>query len=163
MPLTPAEFWGVNYYKHPPFTREMVEYAENFLEVKLPALLVELLQFQNGGYTKDFGFPMTQETSWADDHVPMEELFGIVIDQSLETAQNMIDRDLLEEHAPYLPKKQVLLAGDGHCWITLDYRFGEVPSVLWIDTEVEEIIPIAPTFESFYDGLRPISVFNLDQ
>lgn len=48
-----------------------------------------------------------------------------------------------------LPPKQVLLSGDGHYWITLGYRRGEVPSVAWIDVEFGEDIQVAPTFAEF--------------
>ena len=160
--MTPVEFWDENTYNHPPLTPEALAYAEDFLGVRLPRLLIELLTFQNGGHTKGFGFPMQRPTSWAEDHVPMEELFGIVQDQTMRTAQNMIDVDLLEEHAPYLPPKQVLLTGDGHWWVTLDYRFRDIPSVLWVDTELEKIVPIAPSFDVFFAGLRPTSEFNWD-
>ena len=160
--MAPQDFWAENFYNHPPLTKEALDFAESLLGVKLPRLLIELLAFQNGGSTKEFGYPMKQRTSWAKDHVPMEELFGIVQDQTLRTAQSMTQIKLIEEHAPYLPPKQVLLTGDGHWWVTLDYRFSDVPSVLWADVEMNEYIPIAPTFDTFYSGLRPTSEFDWD-
>ncbi len=162
MVMTSAEFCGENYYKHPPLTSEMLAYAENFLGVKLPGLLVELLRVQNGGYTKEFGFPMSVRTSWAKDHVPMDELFGIV-PRGVRTAHNMVDPELLEVNSAYLPPKQVLLTGDGHWWITLDYRLRDEPGVLWADVEMDEYLPIAPTFEAFYAELRPTSEFAPDE
>lgn len=162
MAMTAAEFWGKNTYNHPPLTSEMLAYAENFLGAKFPRLLVELLKVQNGGYTQGFGFPMSERTSWAKDHVPMDNLAGIVIDPSVQTAFNVLDSRYFESEWG-LPPKQITLTGDGHWWITLDYRNGDEPSVLWADVEMDECLPIAPTFEAFYAGLRPISEFAWDE
>ena len=52
-----------------------------------------------------------------------------------------------------LPEKQILLTGDGHWWITLDYRDSETPSVKWIDVECDEEIKIADNFDQFINGL----------
>jgi len=160
--MSPTEFWGSNHYEHPPLTDEMLDAAETRLGVKLPPLLVELLRYQNGGFTKDFGYPMSVPTSWAEDHVQLEELFGIVTDTSIRTAQNMIKPAYIEEERG-IPEKQVLLCGDGHWWITLDYRMSENPSVLYLDTEMEESAPIANSFEEFYAGLVPIVVFQPEE
>jgi hypothetical protein len=47
-----------------------------------------------------------------------------------------------------LPSPVVLLSGDGHCWIGLDYRAcgsrGE-PSVTWFDADAETELPLART------------------
>jgi len=59
-----------------------------------------------------------------------------------------------------LPPRQVLLSGDGHWWITLDYRNSDVPSVAWIDTECGEDIQVAPNFATFLEGLQPSSEFD---
>ena len=148
-------FWDENYYNHPPLTVDAVVAAETLLSCKLPALLLELLKIQNGGYTLGFAFPMTQRTSWANNHVPLIELFGIVENPLISTAQNILDSlYLIAEWG--LPEKQVLLAGDGHWWITLDYRAGENPTVKWLDTEMKEEIEVANSFEEFINGLIPL-------
>src|SRR5688572_31343 len=134
MKLDMNDFWGDNYYQHPKLTEEMIEFAESSLNVKLPSTLIKLLKVQNGGYTKGFAFPMKQKTSWADDHIPLSELFGIITDKSIETSQNILDSSYVAEEWG-LPEKQVLLSGDGPWWITLDYRAGNDPTIRWIDTE----------------------------
>jgi len=48
---------------------------------------------------------------------------------------------------------QVVLTGDGHWFITLDYRIGNNPSVRWIDTECNEDIHISDNFENFINQL----------
>ncbi|MDI9868969.1 SMI1/KNR4 family protein [Flectobacillus roseus] len=152
MTIHKADFWDNNYYNHPPLTDDMVSTAETLLKVKLPTILIDLLKIQNGGYTKGFAYPMTVKTTWSESHVPLSELFGIVTDQTIETGQNILDTAyMIEEWG--LPDKQVLLNGDGHWWITLDYRQGEIPTVRWIDVECDQDIHIADSFEDFINGL----------
>ena len=152
MAINKNEFWGENYYNNPPLTDKMVSVAENELQVKLPTLFIELLKIQNGGYTNGFAFPMTVKTTWSENHVPLSELFGIVTDKAIETAHNILDTQyMIEEWG--LPEKQVLLTGDGHWWITLDYRQSEIPSLRWIDIECDQDIHIANNFEDFINGL----------
>ncbi len=50
MTINKTDFWDNNYYNHPPLTDEMVTTAETLLKVKLPALFIDLLKIQNGGY-----------------------------------------------------------------------------------------------------------------
>ena len=159
--MSPSEFWGNNYYKHPPLSTELIYQFEETFRVKLPLLLIELLNYQNGGYTKDFGYPMNLKTSWGDSHVPFDAMSGIVIDPTIKTAFNLMDGDYLQAEWG-LPPKQILLNGTGAWWVSLDFRSSTSPSVLWIDTDVNEMVPIAPSFNHFYDGLRPISEFIVE-
>jgi SMI1-KNR4 cell-wall len=161
MKISKTEFWDSEYYINIPLTNEMVLIAEKELNVKLPSLLIELLQIQNGGYTKGFGFPMTQPTSWADNHVPLSELNGIVIKSTSETIHNLLQTPYMTKEWG-IPEKQVLLSGDGHYWITLDYRKGINPSVRWIDTEMDQDIHVADNFEEFFNGLVSFDTFETE-
>jgi len=152
MAIDKTNFWGTNYYNHPPLTDEMIETAEKTLNVKLPFQFIELLKIQNGGYTEGFAFPMNQKTTWAENHVPLNELFGILVDKSIKSAQNILDSDYLTKEWG-LPEKQVVINGDGHWWITLDYRVGDNPVVKWIDVECEEEVLITNNFDDFINGL----------
>ena len=152
-------FWGSNHYNHPPLTEEMIAKAEEILGVKLPSGLIALLKIQNGGYTSGFAHPMKQRTTWAEDHVPLDDLAGIVLDPEHETAQNLLKTEYMTEEWG-LPEKQVLLSGDGHYWITLDYRHGSEPSVAWIDVECGEDMQIAKSFDDFLAGLVPAAVYD---
>lgn len=154
MKINHKEFWDTNYYQNPSLTDEMVAKAENELGVKLPPLFIELLKIQNGGYTQGFAFPMKQSTSWSENHVPLQELFGIVTDKSSDSGHNILMTDYLVKEWG-LPEKQVLLTGDGHWWITLDYREGEAPKIRWIDCEINQDIHIADSFDEFFNGLIP--------
>lgn len=159
MAIDMAEFWGENYYGHPPLTDDMVSTAESMLGVKLPSLFIDLLKIQNGGYTNGYAYPMTVETSWSENQVPLSELFGIVTSQTIRTAQNILaSAYMIEEWG--LPDKQVLLTGDGHWWITLDYRKGDVPTVTWLDSECDQDIQVADSFEDFINGLVSEDAFS---
>jgi hypothetical protein len=65
-----------------------------------------------------------------------------------------------------MPERLVLLSGEGHWWIALDYRRGDEtaePSVSWIDNEVGEQIELAPDFASFVRRLRSPTTFDMSQ
>lgn len=155
------EFWSENFYNHPTLTDKMIEMAETSLNVKLPKLLIELLRIQNGGYVNGLVFPTNKKTSWADNHIAFSELFGIVTDKSKETSLNILDSEYLANECG-LPEKQVILSGDGHWFITLDYRKGENPTIKWIDLECNEDIHIADTFDDFINGLVSADEFEED-
>lgn len=156
-------FWGSNYYNHPQLTEDMIHLAQKALNVKLPNLLIELLKTQNGGYTRGYAFPMTERTSWAANHIPLLELFGIITDKSIATTQNILDSPSVSYKCG-LPGRQVLLAGDDvRWWITLDYRKGNVPTVRWIDVDYEEDIHIANSFDDFINGLVSFDEFAYDK
>ncbi|MEA5404287.1 SMI1/KNR4 family protein [Arcicella sp. DC2W] len=147
-----TEFWDSNYYNNPDLTDEIIIQAERQLGVKLPEIFIKLLKVQNGGYTKGFAFPMRTKTTWADNHIPLSELFGIVLDEKSDSAHNIMQSSyMIEEWG--LPDKQVLLTGDGHWWITLDYRLSDKPTIRWIDCECDEDIHVANSFEEFYNRL----------
>lgn len=153
-----ATFWsGDAYGVLPPLSEEMVKDAERLLDVSLPSSLVELLQTQNGGGVAAAwdAFPTFDAPSWSEDHVPFDVLMGIGGHMSL------LDTPYLVQEWG-LPSPVVLLSGDGHCWIALDYRQcgrqGD-PSATWFDTELETEAALAPDFRSFVEGLTAGSDF----
>ncbi len=153
------EFWGDDHYHHPPLTDSMIAEAERLLGRRLPASYVELLKERNGGYTRGFAFPMDEPTTWAADHVPLEMLAGIVVGKRVADGLSILDSQKLSLEWE-LPPDQILLCGDGHWWITLDYRDGDEPVVSWIDVECDEDIVVAESFDEFLAGLRPIEEFE---
>ncbi|RFU70953.1 SMI1/KNR4 family protein [Peribacillus saganii] len=134
-------------YKLKPLTAEMVKKAEEELKIKLPESYIKILKEQNGGYIKFDAHPSDTPNSWADDHVNVEHILGIgEEDGILESSY------LIEEWD--LPDNVVLISGDGHSWIALDYRkTKEEPPVIFIDTDSEQIFELAPNFHSFLNGL----------
>lgn len=135
------------YFKLEPLTEELVKEAERKLEIKLPQSYINALKEQNGGYIKFDSYPTEVSTSWADDHIRVDHIFGISEEKGiLESAY------LIEEWG--LPNNIVLISGDGHSWIALDYRnTKEEPPVIFIDIEDEMIIELASNFDSFLNGL----------
>ncbi|AMR25809.1 hypothetical protein A0257_01015 [Hymenobacter psoromatis] len=104
---------------------------------------------------------MSQKTSWADNHVPLADMFGILPEPAGTTVLNLLDSIYLTGEWG-LPEKQVTLTGDGHWFITLDYRQGSIPTISWIDTELDEDVAVANSFEEFIAGLVPDSEFDDD-
>ena len=161
MAISATDFWEIGSSNFPPLTDETMSLAENELGVRLPTELIELLKLQNGGYTKGFAFPTTCATSWATDHVPLHELFGIVVAKLVVPDSNIMQSNyLIEEWG--MPEKQVLLCCDGHLFITLDNRKGPHPSVAWIDTEMDVDVQLAESFATFLAGLVPEDTFNAE-
>ncbi|MER7622546.1 SMI1/KNR4 family protein [Streptomyces sp. NPDC126503] len=146
-----------------PVTEEAIKEAEHRLGVRLPASLLELLRIRDGGLVAEAwdAFPTDVPTSWSADHVPFGELLGI---GRYDRRSSLLD-------SPYriaewgLPTPLVLLSGDGHTWIALDYRScgerGE-PSVTWFDEEYGTGLPLAADFRTFVERLAPASSFDHD-
>ncbi|NYV76506.1 SMI1/KNR4 family protein [Streptomyces sp. UH6] len=150
-----ATFWGDgDHGVQPPLTDEMVREAEGVLGVTLPPALLDLLRLRNGGIVADEheAFPTSRPTSWSEDQVPFDVLMGI--GRREETTSLLDTPYLLAEWG--LPAALVLLSGDGHCWIGLDYRAcgpdGE-PSVTWFETDLGTELHLADDFRSFVEGL----------
>lgn len=157
-----ATFWGDgDYGVQQPLTEEMVREAERALGVTLPSALLDLLRVQNGGIVAaDHDvFPTSQPTSWSEDHVPFDDLMGIGRRGGMTS---LLDTPYLVEEWG-MPAPLVLLSGDGHCWIGLDYRTcgrdGE-PSVTWFETDLDTELVLAGDFRSFVEGLTATSTYG---
>ncbi|MEH0423262.1 SMI1/KNR4 family protein [Streptomyces sp. B21-083] len=159
-------FWdtGSNYGVQPPLTEQVILEAEDLLNVTLPSSLVDLLRNQNGGQVTSSrnAFPTSAPTSWSADHVPCDSLMGI---GHRERTPSMFDNPYLVAEWG-LPKPVVLISGDGHYWIGLDYRacgrHGE-PSITWFDTDDKSELALAPNFSFFIEGLTPATKFESER
>ena len=136
----------------------MIAEAERTLGVKLPADLLSLLRVRNGGYVNDdFAVcPTSRPTSWAEDHVIVTEIAGIGSSPVL----SLLDSPALNTEWDQ-PAELVLLSGDGHWWIALDYREcrpdGEPPVVFYengSDGAPDELL-LAASFREFVCLLGP--------
>ena len=148
-------FWAtdVRHGVQAPLTDDALESAQRALGHPLPEDLVRLLQIQNGGHVQDDvrAHPSPEPTSWATTWVPFDQCFGIGPD-----GLSLLDAPhLLREWG--LPEELVLLSGDGHAWIALDYRSTSAgqPSVIFIDADSGQEVRLAPSFRAFVDGLMP--------
>lgn len=157
-----ATFWGDgDYGVQQPITEQAITAAEHELGVTLPAELLDLLRIQNGGQVApDWNaFATNQPTSWSENHVPFTELMGI---GRREHMTSLLDTPYLIEEWE-MPSSIVLLSGDGHYWVGLDYRTcgpaGE-PSVTWFDTDLDSELPLADNFRSFIENLTSSGTFG---
>ncbi|SHE54417.1 SMI1/KNR4 family protein [Pedobacter caeni] len=153
------DFWDMSRPSDGPILdAELIAYAEKVLNVRLPILLIDLLKIKNGGSTRDFALPTTIKTCLGDSYLRIDELYGIGDDHLSSKANLLHSAYLIKEWG--LPDKQVLLLGDGHWWITLDYRNGAEPTVNWIDVENEQDFLIAPTFNAFVNSLESLDKYE---
>ena len=137
------------------------DWAERVLGVRLPEDLLRLLRIQNGGVVSDAWDACPAEATFcANDHVPFDQLFGIGPADQFDVLTLLHTPYLLREWG--LPTPCVLLSGQGHCWITLDYRtcgpYG-APSVAWIDNEMDHELQLAPDFRAFVEHLAASASF----
>ncbi|MFD3933235.1 SMI1/KNR4 family protein [Streptomyces sp. NPDC058614] len=159
-----ATFWGEGRcVVQPPLTDAVVQDAERRLGVRLPARLLEILRVQNGGVVAELwnAFPTGVPTSWSENHVPLDDMMGI---GRHEGRLSLLDSPYLVEEWG-LPSPLVLLSGDGHCWIALDYRARgkrEEPSVTWFDVEGNTELPLAADFRAFIERLTAATSLDLD-
>ncbi|MDX5483664.1 SMI1/KNR4 family protein [Bacillus pumilus] len=121
--------------------------TEKKLGVKLPQEYKNLVLEQNGGYLECNAFPTDRPTSWAEDHIQFDHLLGI------GKKEGILESDyLIKEWG--LPKDIILISGDGHSWVALDYRNTiENPPVHFFDLETEEDFKIADSFNEFISKL----------
>ena len=120
--------------------------AEKKLGVILPDTYKKLILEQNGGYTLHNAFPTDQPNGWAEDHVQFNHLRGIA------KGEGIMDSDYLIEEWE-LPEGLVLICGDGHTWIALDYReTKEHPPVHYFDLEYETDFKLADSFDELIAG-----------
>ncbi|WP_439378277.1 SMI1/KNR4 family protein [Amycolatopsis lexingtonensis] len=137
-----------------PLSRREFTHAGRELGVRLPIELGELLGLRNGGsVAASFdAFPTSAPTSYSATHVPFDELLGV------GGRLSILDSPYLSAEWD-LPRQVVVLSGDGHTWVALDYRRSSEPSVTWFDVELESELALAPTFRAFVEGLVPSASF----
>lgn len=130
-----------------PIKNEAIVLVEEKLGVELPALYKKLIRKQNGGYIKRTVFPIDFSTSSVENYIEVDRIMGIG------------EAGILD--SPYLIKEWelrndlVLLNGEGHTWVAMDYR-GKTkdPSIIYIDVEEEVEIQLASSFSEFIEGLQ---------
>lgn len=68
---------GIEEYKLAKLTKDDIDNAEQVLKVKLPEAYINLMIEQNGGVPIHQCFPCKVPNSWAEDHVPVQGIYGI--------------------------------------------------------------------------------------
>lgn len=164
--LVEVSFWDAErtFGELPPLTDDLVTTAERQLGVLLPSDLLRLLRRQNGGIVADrWDACPADPNSWARDHVPFETLFGIA-QPAFPGPITLLDTPYLVQEWD-LPSPIVLLTGQGHYWIALDYRVcgpAGTPTVSWIDNEMGHEQTIASDFHTFVERLTSSNEFTTD-
>lgn len=148
------QFWEIdeeeNYYTLEKINEKEIAEAEKKLGVTLPDTYKKLLLEQNGGYIVHNAFPTTHSNSWSEDHIQFTHLRGIAEDDGI-----MESEYLIEEWD--LPKGLILINGDGHTWVALDYRnTKENPPIHYFDLEMEEDFKLADSFDELIKGLYTV-------
>lgn len=143
-------FWEIEeegYYTLEKINEKKIAKAEEKLGVTLPDTYKRLILEQNGGYILHNAFPTTHPNSWAEDHIPFNHLLGIAEDEGiLDSAY------LIKEWE--LPEGLVLISGEGHTWVAMDYRkTKEHPPIHYFDLEMEDDFKLADSFDQFIEGL----------
>ncbi|MEC1181682.1 SMI1/KNR4 family protein [Bacillus altitudinis] len=152
-------FWEIDeegYYTLKKINEAEIAKAEKKLGVSLPDTYKKLILEQNGGYTIHNAFPTTHSNSWAEDHIQFNHLLGIAEDEGI-----MESAYLIKEWE--LPEGLVLIFGDGHTWVTMDYRkTKENPASHYYDVEMEEDFKLADSFDEFIEGLYTVE-YSVDE
>ncbi|MGG7220385.1 SMI1/KNR4 family protein [Bacillus sp. ATD] len=145
-----SEFWENSEYD--PFrlkdiSEDEIKNVEQELNFTLPEQYKKMIIRQNGGLINFNAFPTDQETSWADDHIEVDHIRGIGKDLGILESE-----DLIKEWG--LPQRLLLIQGDGHNWVALDYRLtNENPPVHYFELELNNDFKIADSFDEFLSKL----------
>ncbi|PAC82310.1 SMI1 / KNR4 family protein [Bacillus sp. 7788] len=152
-------FWEIDeegYHTLKKINAEEIAKAEKKLGVTLPDTYKKLILEQNGGYTVHNAFPTSHSNSWAEDHIQFNHLLGIAEDEGI-----MDSAYLIKEWE--LPEGLVLINGDGHNWVAMDYRkTKENPAIHYFDVEMEEDFKLADSFDEFIEGLYTVE-YTIDE
>ncbi|MEK5305986.1 SMI1/KNR4 family protein [Bacillus sp. FSL M8-0326] len=143
-------FWEIDeegYHTLKKINEAEIAKAEKKLGITLPDTYKKLILEQNGGYTIHNAFPTTHSNSWAEDHIQFNHLLGIAEGEGI-----MDSAYLIKEWE--LPEGLVLINGDGHTWVAMDYRkTKENPAIHYFDVEMEEDFKLADSFDEFIEEL----------
>jgi hypothetical protein len=140
-------------------TDELVSEIESRLGVKLPDAYIALMKLRNGGY-------MSQHLIKVEQQIPQPFLYYIdkgciAVTQIFGLSRNEGEYATIAQNGYLLrewdlPAGLVLIDGDGHTWIALDYRERKHnPSVVFVVSDGPQIITIASDFAEFIERLVP--------
>jgi hypothetical protein len=170
-----AGFWDDSayalkeYVEETPPTRELIASVEEELGgYRLPGSYVALMTPHNGGVPNRDHFPMTEPTSWADDHIAITGIRGIGRARPQSLCGEFGSRFWIDMWE--YPDIGVYFADTpsaGHDMLALDYRacgrHGE-PAVVHVDQEDDFAVTlVAENFEAFVTGLVDGSVYDTSE
>ena len=133
-----------------------IECVEKELDVKLPISYLNLLKEKNGGMLY---IPQEIPNVYPDDNIlQIDYLFGV----SHRKYEGIL-KTLFYSKEWNLPKNVVILAGDGHWWLVLDYRnyTGDNPPLSLLDSNYDLDVFVSEDFSVFLNKLKPLYPGNL--
>ncbi|WP_164849649.1 SMI1/KNR4 family protein [Niallia taxi] len=145
------EFWNYKLkddpYKLQNINKKDIELAEKAFHIKLPQAYIDLLIEQNGGCLKNTYLPVNFK-NWADNHILFDYLLGIKKDKGIMESNYLLKEWGVKE------KNLIIISGDGHFFIALDYRTNEEkPTIVYIDTTENQITKIYEDFSTMVNSL----------
>ncbi len=147
---TGRDFWKKNSaWSYEPLKERVIQEAENQLKVQLPPSYISLLKEQNGGEVN---------YSYFNNSINMYYMEGIDIDSEGRRLGILSSKYWIELLG--LPPHIVLLWGDFHHYIALNYKNGPTnPSIVYIwERNTENMrwgsLQIAPDFDKFLSKLH---------
>lgn len=152
---------------NPPLTEDVRQEVEKLLGVALPDSYVTLMRERNGGNLEeqlvlfDGKIPEGMEYYVGDGYISIGAIFGI---NPNPNAMGSITQTTYMTKEWGLPDGLVLLDGDGHIWIALDYRqIKDNPPVIYLVSDTGQYITIADSFAEFLKKMVPFeSVYDED-
>ena len=155
---TKPHFWtwrvAGSYHDVGPLTGERIEAAERRLGARLPTSYLALLALQNGGELRYDHHPRPVVSRVGEKAVWVEEICGIGPALAGHARTLDSDADLAENWS--LPERLFFLQFHGdYGGVALDYRKAgsQEPPVVYVDLATDDILPLAPDFATFVDGL----------
>lgn len=128
-------------------TNEDINLAEKHFNVKLPKAYINLLKQKNGGELRYNALPISLDRWENDNHIIIEHLLGI------KENDGIMETDYYVKEWEIKRRNIILLSGDGHEWLALDYDKTEVPKVIFIQTDNERIIELYSSFDEMLENL----------
>ena len=156
-------FTDDEYFTGPPLTDEMVHAAGTAVGYRLPRAYLDLLFERNGGTPIRRCFPMTEKTSWSDNHIEILGLRGIGGSWGIDNRDGLGSADMIAEwRYPEIGVVICEMPSAGHDAVMLDYRTcgpeGE-PQVVYIGDN-RSIHALADNFADFIARLISCSEFK---
>jgi hypothetical protein len=167
----PNDFWeeseySKRVYEAEPMTDDLVSAVEAKLGYTLPRFYVELMRTQNGGVPIRTCYRTNQPTSWSDDHIAVNCIYGIGSSKSNTLCGEFSSQFWIDKWG--YPPIGVYFAdcpSAGHDMLCLDYSQGpEVePRVVHVDQEFDyKVTVLAETFKQFVLGLEHRENFPIE-
>lgn len=137
-----------DFYKLENLTDKDIEFAEKCFSIKIPKKYIELLKIQNGGFINFNALDVRGKFYEGNNYIYIDHLLGV------KQNEGILQTDYLKNEWDIKKENIVIISGNGHSWIALDYNMtvDNEPSVIYIDTNEET--KITKIFNNFGEMLQ---------